>query len=240
MKIGYWISKINYFYHLLRFDKYRSFRKEIIHLKQDVKYKSKSFDYGEGFFYQSVPEINLMGLRDTKKRINQLNIFELLKEKSVLDIGSNMGSILIGLSPYFKKGIGIEYSEECVNIGNKIINKLGKKNINLILGDFNNYEFNEKFDFVFSLANHSTADGGIKDTKKYFQKAISLLNEGGIIVVESHAALYEKEVEFENHINENFNNKFKILSNGKYRFGNFYDLNRSYYIMKLINKKFND
>ena len=45
---------------------------------------------------------------------------------------------------------------------------LQKKLINL--WRFNTFDFKEKFDVVLSLANHSTFDKGISDTKFYFKK----------------------------------------------------------------------
>ncbi len=64
MKIGKILSKINYWKHLLSIDKNKKFRKKLIEII-DIK-KKQTYDYGEGFFYQSIPTINLAGLRDTK------------------------------------------------------------------------------------------------------------------------------------------------------------------------------
>ena len=58
------LSLVNKYKDFLKFDKYRLLRKEIyLKLKNQITY-----DYGEGYFYQSLDKINLSGLRDTKKK----------------------------------------------------------------------------------------------------------------------------------------------------------------------------
>ena len=65
MKISKIISFFNFVHHKLIYN-HKSIRNKIYDIiKQN---KNNSYDYGEGFFYQSVPPINLKGLRDTKKK----------------------------------------------------------------------------------------------------------------------------------------------------------------------------
>ena len=65
------INLINFFVHLITFENHRNFRKKII---KEYKKKNDFYDYGENFFYQSIPCIKLRGLRNTKKRIDILKI----------------------------------------------------------------------------------------------------------------------------------------------------------------------
>lgn len=226
--INKWFDKYNQLKDNLKFDRFRSFRKEIFSILK----KEKNF-YSKNYFYQSVSEINLSGLRDTKQRVEKLNIYNLLKKKSVLDIGTNIGAILIKLNSHIQKGTGVDIVKTNIQIGKLILKKLDITNINLINCDFNSYNFNEKFDVIFSLANHSTVDGNITDVKFYFKKIISLLKTNGVLVVESHHNLIETHQKFKQVIEENCLKKFEILSTGKYDFGNFYDYNRIFYIMRL-------
>tara|TARA_B100002019_G_C21152786_1_gene539101 strand:- start:270 stop:962 length:693 start_codon:yes stop_codon:yes gene_type:complete len=229
MKVKYF-HKYNLLKDYIKFDKFRSLRKEILSISKT----EKNFYNGE-YFYQSLPSINLSGLRDTKNRIEKIVTSKLLEGKSVLDIGTNIGSFLIELNSFFKKGTGIDLVKTNIQIGNLILKRLGINNINLINGDFNNYNFNEKFDVIFSLANHSTADKNIIDEKSYFKKIISLLKINGILVIESHHYLVQSHQEFKKIVEENCLEKFEILSTGKYDFGNFFDYNRIFYIMRLKN-----
>ena len=103
--------------------------------------------------------------------------------------------------------------------------------MNFIKDDFLNYKFNISFDVILSLANHSTFDEGIKDTSAYFDKIHSLLNKNGILIIESHNPLFEKSETYLNIIN-NLENFYEVVKSGKYDFGNFYDKNRIFHILK--------
>jgi spermidine synthase len=86
------------------------------------------------------------------------------------------------------------------------------------------------------LANHSTFDEGIKNTELYFNKIYSLLNKNGILIIESHNPLYEKsEIYLE--IIKNLEVYYETIEHGKYDFGNFYDKNRLFHILKKNRQK---
>ena len=81
------------------------------------------------------------------------------------------------------------------------------------------------------MANHSTFDKGIDDPEPYFNKIYSLLNKNGILIIESHNPLYEKsEIYLE--LIKNLEIGYETIEFGKYDFGNFYDRNRLFHILK--------
>ena len=43
-----------------------------------------SYDYGEGWFYQSSDEVGITGLRDTAGRVKAYNLLELVRRRSIL------------------------------------------------------------------------------------------------------------------------------------------------------------
>ena len=53
----------------------------------------ESYDYGEGYFYQSCKPLRITGFRSTEIRIKDMDLRNLLKGKRVLDIGTNAGFI---------------------------------------------------------------------------------------------------------------------------------------------------
>ena len=228
MKISKIISLFNFIHHKLIYN-HKSIRNEIYNIiKQN---KNNLYDYGEGFFYQSVPPIRLKGLRDTKKRIIKLNLNHYLENSTFLDIGTNIGSIPLSLNNEFIFGIGIDHNETTIKVAQAIQKYLSIKKIEFISGDFLDYEFNKTFDVILSLANHSTFDEGIKNTELYFNKIYSLLNKNGILIIESHNPLYEKS-EIYLKIIKNLENYYETIEHGKYEFGNFYDQNRLFHILK--------
>jgi cyclopropane fatty-acyl-phospholipid synthase-like methyltransferase len=227
-------SLINKIKDLIKLDINHNFRLKLINELASSKTKNK-YDYGEGYFYQSLESIALSGLRNTNKRIKQYDINRYIKDAAVLDIGSNIGSILIEQNKYFKKGVGIEYNENLHNISNLIKDYLDIKNINFICNDFLNYKFLEKFNVILSLANHSTYDKGIDDTKKYFSKCYDLLTKEGIIIIESHHPNYENPYEFFKMIKK-FKKMFNMyeIRSGKLTNKDKYDYGRNFFILKKL------
>jgi SAM-dependent methyltransferase len=151
--------------------------------------KYPHFDYGAGYNYQSNLELNLSGFRSTEKRVTALNLTERLLGKTVLDIGSNMGSILFNVRKSIKFGLGVEINEFLVEQSELISNYL--KSIEKL--KFSNIPFEDlsknsaTFDVILSLANHSTFDGNTKQSlDSYFDKIHGLLNEDGQLIFESH------------------------------------------------------
>jgi ubiquinone/menaquinone biosynthesis C-methylase UbiE len=226
------VKLINIYYkllHFINFDTHRNFRKKII--KQNTLKKEHLYDYGEGMFYQSIPPIKMNGLRDTKKRIKKLKLDIYLLDKEVLDIGTNIGAIPISSNKNFKGCIGIDHNSDVIDIANKVKDYLNIKKIKFICGDFLKYNFEKNFDVVLSLANHSTFDKGIDDSNYYFKKINEILNDNGILILESHSPLYEKSTSYLNLV-ETLQKNFKIIDSGHYEFGNFYDKNRKFHILE--------
>ena len=223
------ISGINKLSDYLKFDQYRNLR---IQITKILKENKTNFDYGYNYFYQSLEKINLSGLRNTQKRIDTLGLQNLVENKSVLDIGSNIGAISLQLNQKFIRFDNVEYNITLNKIGEIISKFLNFKNINFYSQNFLEIKLEKKYELILSLANHSTYDKGIVDTELYFKKIHNLLNYKGILVIESHHPKYEDLKNFERTIIDNFNKNLKIIKKGKYQFNNFYDDGRKFYILQ--------
>jgi SAM-dependent methyltransferase len=226
------ISDINKFIDSLKFDKHRSFRKEIYGLLK--KADKDKYDYGNGYFYQSLEKINLSGLRNSKKRLSEYNLSKLTLNSEILDIGCNSAFLICELEQNFKSYFGIEWNNNLIEIGNKTIKYLNLQNIDLIDGNFLNYNFNNrKFGVIFSFANHSTYDKGIISSTDYFNKCDSLLIKNGTLVVESHHPNYENKITFEKMINKLIKSySYKQIVKKIIKSNNFYDNGRTFIILK--------
>ena len=230
MNLAKAINFINYFFHLIQFDKFRGIRNQIIKINNQ---KNDFYDYGNSFFYQSMPCINLGGLRDTKSRIEVLKLEQYTKDKTILDIGTNIGAILLNINNDFKNAIGIEHNPKLIDIANKIKHYLNINNLNFICGDFNDYNFSNKFEIILSLANHKTYDKGITNTEEYFNKIKSLINDNGFLFLESHPSLYEDKEKFKLLV-KNLLKDYTLIQEGAYKFGNIFDNSRRYVVLKKI------
>lgn len=99
------------------------------------------------------------------------------KTKSVLEIGVGTGRLAVRIAPECRSFTGIDISEKTVVIAKENLNNCNHAKI--ICGDFLNYEFNEKFDIIYS----SLTFMHIKEKQKAVNKACSLLNDNGIFAL---------------------------------------------------------
>lgn len=224
------ISFINQIIDSFKFDHHRNIRNVISRIN---KQHELTYDYGANYFYQSLEKINLSGLRNSTKRIRSYNIDDIIKNKEILDIGTNSGFLILSLSKIYKFCTGIDYSKKLIEIADIVKNYLKLKNISFLNDDFMNYNFTKNYDVVFSFANHSTYDGGIKNTQEYLKKCNLLLKNGGYFLIESHHPNYEK-IEIFSQIISEFLEKYKytVIKSDYLYTGNFYDDGRKFYILK--------
>ena len=223
---------LHYLMHFISFDKDRSFRKKII--QKNKEKNTFFFDYGQSFFYQSMPCINLMGLRNIGKRIKTLKIEKYTNNKRIFDIGTNTGAILLNIKENYLEALGIEYNPKLIKIAEMIRDYKKKNKVKFICSDLMNYKFGGSFDVVFSLANHSTFDKGITNTQYYFEKIKSIISPNGVLFLEAHSPLYESTLIFEKLVDD-LKRDFSVLNKGVYNFGNFYDTKRVFYILEKNN-----
>lgn len=96
--------------------------------------------------------------RNTGHRLEKFGINNTgIRNKAVLDIGSNIGATLLGLAKFEpKEMIGLEYDENKVNISNKLAAYNGIRNVRFLQADIEDQKIdkmiNRKFDVVFCLA----------------------------------------------------------------------------------------
>lgn len=188
-------SKINKIKDFFKFDIHRAFRTQLINYISKNS-TSDLYDYGEGYFYQSLEKINLSGLRNSKKRIEQYDINSLLLNKDILDIGCNSGFLLFQLKENYNKIVGIDHNSSLIDLANMTCEYLKQKQISFVKGNFMKYDFTQKFNVIFSFANHTTFDKGIKNSEEYFDKCFNLLLPKGYLFIESHHPNYENQKEF--------------------------------------------
>ena len=116
------------------------FRLNEILIEQTTNWNSH--DYGEGYFYQSLDEICVSGLRDTSARISALNMSKLVRGRTVLDIGSNTGFISMGLAKVAKSVEGIESNPHLNKIGYITAEYLGLQNVTFNDTSFEDFDSN--------------------------------------------------------------------------------------------------
>ena len=157
--------------------------------RQEKEWEHFIFSKEDGGFYQGLDEIKITGSRSSEKRFEEYEILEYLsKDKTVLDIGSNCGFFSIYVSKFVDRIFGVEINPYLVAISNDVKDYLNIKNANFVNSSFEEFQFDKKFDMIFSFANDSTIDGNTKfNFSEYIEKIKNLLKEDGLLIFESQA-----------------------------------------------------
>ncbi len=202
-------------------------------IRYELKDRYKSYDYGNGYYYQSMKSNNISGYRNTEQRIEQLDLVSRLKGKKVLDIGSNTGFLLLSLANTITQGIGVELNHYLVETGKEVQDYMGVKNIEFHAVSFEEFDPEDKqFDIILSLANHSTYDGNTKQSiEDYFKKTADLLSPEGRLIFESHPPQIEPKEKLAETL-AIIKKYFVIEETPQIEMEGFLDKNRTYVIAK--------
>ena len=106
-----------------------------------------------------------------------IDSLQLTKEKSVLEIGVGTGRLAVRAAPECRDFFGIDISPKTVKRAKENLKAHG--NVTLICADFTEYNFEHKFDVIYS----SLTFMHIKDKQAAINKVKSLLNIGGRFVL---------------------------------------------------------
>ena len=146
-----------------------------------------SYDYGEGYFYQSSDELGITGLRDTTGRVKAFGLDVLLADRSVLEIGCNTGFLTLAIAPVARRVVAFELNPYLIAIARIGAKFLGAGNVEFDVAAFEDFRTDETFDDVVSFANHHTYDGNTRQSlETYFERCHALTNPGGRLIFESH------------------------------------------------------
>ena len=102
---------------------------------------------------------------------------QLAKDRSVLEIGIGTGRLAMRVAQMCKDLCGIDISEKTIERAAENLSIY--QNVRLICADFISFEFNERFDVIYS----SLTFMHIEDKRSAIQKVASLLNDSGIFVL---------------------------------------------------------
>ena len=190
----------------------------------------KSYDYGEGYFYQSCPEVGISGFRDTAGRVKAMDLKNRVAGKTVLEIGSNTGFISVAIAPDAKQVTGFDIGPHLIDISNETAQYLNLTNTKFECCTFEEFKTEQKFDIVLSFANHSTYDGNSTlELSTFFKRCHELLVSDGLLLFESHPPGLENAEQVEatcRLIAEDFD----ILSREVLSYGSFLDQNRTFLV----------
>jgi len=206
---------------------------------RDQQASWSSHIYAGGYFYQGWADIGIRGLRETNQRFEDYNISHYMSaDKTCLDIGSNCGFFALKLGQVSKSVDAIEFNPFLTEIGKETAAYLDVNNVNFVQGDFQEYNFSKKYDYVFSLANHKTGDKNLTlEVRDYMNKIYGLLNNDGCLMFESHVTEANNPDKFRSFI-QSFSDLFSIeqeVSVEQYKINHIG--NRLFYVLRKVESK---
>ncbi|MDR1255192.1 MAG: class I SAM-dependent methyltransferase [Puniceicoccales bacterium] len=178
----------------LRIRKQLSLHYEIARILEAQLREYTSYDYGEGYFYQSCRPIHITGFRNTEARIAGMQLEKYVAGKTVLDIGTNAGFLAIEIAPMCNKIEGFDINPYLIEVANCVKNFLKCDNVEFWAGTFEEFNREQSYEVVLSFANHSTYDHNTRQsTDDYFQKCCRYVSNEGLLLFESHLPSYETQ-----------------------------------------------
>ena len=187
------------------------------------------YDYGEGYCNQGLDLVGISGLRDTRARVEAMGLKNLLRYRTVVDIGCNTGFVALSIADEAAKIPGCEVYPHLVAVANSVASYLQVHNVEFITNSFEEFAASNPVDAVLSFANHSTYDGKTTQSlEEYFQKCWATLKPNGMLLFESHHPDFEGGA-FEG-VCSVIGIKFKILERKVLQYGTPLSRGRTYII----------
>ena len=151
-----------------------------------------SYDYGEGYFYQSLRTVGISGLRDTEARIRAMDLASRVTGRRVLEIGCNSGFVSLSIAAAASSIVAFDINPYLIEIARLVADYSKIDNVEFSTAEFESFAPNEPFEVVLSFANHSTYDGNTKQSvQSYIERCADLLVKGGLFLFESHPPEHE-------------------------------------------------
>lgn len=188
-----------------------------------------SFDYGQGWFYQSSEELGITGLRDTVARLKTYELERRVVGRTVLEIGCNSGFLSLALARYARRVVAFDLNPHLIAIARLGQRYLHRDNVVFSAAPFEDFQASEKFDDVLSFANHHTYDRNTRQClDDYFARCHALTRPGGRLLFESHPP--EIESGHFADVLRSLEQHFVIETSEVHRFGTFLDRNRVFLV----------
>jgi 2-polyprenyl-3-methyl-5-hydroxy-6-metoxy-1,4-benzoquinol methylase len=188
-----------------------------------------SYDYGQGWFYQSSDELGITGLRDSAARLDTYGLGRLVAGRTILEVGCNSGFLSLAIARYAQSVCAFDLNPHLISIALMGQQFLHVDNVTFSVSSFEDFSIDQKFDDVISFANHTTYDRNTKQNlDDYFARCHALIRTGGRLLFESHPP--EIESTHFGSVLVALEKYFEIDKSEAYQFGTFLDRNRIYLI----------
>lgn len=166
-------------------------------IRRHVAEQNKNWNKPKYPCYQGYERIKWHGMRNTERRMENYGLYKHLKKDwRVLDIGCNMGFVSLEAARFVKSVDGLDINPYLMGVAKDTADFLGIKNANFFTTEFEKFHADNKYDAIFSFANHETGDGlTASSIEGYFKKVCECLKQDGLVFFESHNIDHENWAE---------------------------------------------
>jgi hypothetical protein len=139
-----------------------------------------------GYHSFNICNIDILGQRRPKMRIDEIQKHISFDNKTVFDFGCNTGGMLLH-TPTIKNGYGFDFDSNCINSCNYIKNILNyNNNLNFIVQDLNNFnlfEFLSKENINIDISYLLSIGSWVQNWKQLYENVLKASN---IIILETN------------------------------------------------------
>ena len=132
---------------------------------------------------KKIKSIVKSGISVRKQSEILVNIIEHQGCKTILELGTSLGlnTIYLSAAKDVERVVTIEANAQIVEIAEEHFAELNRQNIKVIVSDIDDSigQLQQPFDFIYIDANHT-----YEATLRYFQRALDLVSERGVIVLD--------------------------------------------------------
>lgn len=175
-------------------NKYKILHKNLQDILNESHEKWTSYDYGEGYFYQSYSPLIISGLRNTEFRFKLYKFDRIINQNDrVLDIGCNSGFLSLKIASRCKHVDAFDNNPYLIRIAELCRIFEGRENVRFQNCTFDNFLRTMPYSIILSLANHHTFDGNMRpEFSSYLRALRNMTVAGGKLIFESHPGEYKE------------------------------------------------
>ena len=129
-------------------DKEDKIKRELVLTTSAAHYNGWNNRTTYGYHSYNLEGVLIEGQRKPSARLSHMRQKIDFKNKNVLDLGCNVGSMLHHLSPEINRGIGLDFDAKCITAAKNISDILEYDNLNFHIHDFDKNSYKSMFEKV--------------------------------------------------------------------------------------------
>jgi SAM-dependent methyltransferase len=194
---SFWMPLVDYLRVLKSPDKARltPLHRALASIRRRASRDPKFYDYGHGYFYQSLEPLLVSGRRRTSERVHELELSALCDGRKVLDLGSNVCFLSLQLAQGALSVDCVDTNPYAIEIGKTAARFMDTRNISFEISDYMDFLRSCEdgtYDTVLLLSSHVSFDHtDSSHLDGLLDQCARVLAKDGTLIFESHPRFFE-------------------------------------------------